>query len=142
MGGINTYGYALQNPIMYYDPNGRVPIVAPAILCVVGASVTLAGGLENASIPSLALGCAAGVLSLAGTSLSGAVAVASRIAAGFSATAAGGLVGVSDVMAIEPAAVPLPNYGSPDPVDESIQHQFCLQNPDAPNCQEEVNSCE
>ena len=22
-GGINTYGYAGQNPIMYYDPNGE-----------------------------------------------------------------------------------------------------------------------
>jgi RHS repeat-associated protein len=24
-GGLNTYGYAYQNPIMYYDPNGETP---------------------------------------------------------------------------------------------------------------------
>lgn len=25
-GGVNTYGYSLQNPIYYYDPNGESPI--------------------------------------------------------------------------------------------------------------------
>jgi len=35
-GGINTYGYAYQNPIMYYDPDGKLGVVA--IIAIIGGT--------------------------------------------------------------------------------------------------------
>jgi uncharacterized protein RhaS with RHS repeats len=40
-GGINTYGYALQNPVMYYDPNGNIPLaIIPIIWGGIGSGIT------------------------------------------------------------------------------------------------------
>ena len=41
-GGINTYGYAYQNPIIYYDPDGRI---VPLVL-----AGGLVGGLLNLGV--------------------------------------------------------------------------------------------
>ena len=46
-GGLNTYGYAYQNPLMYYDPDGRVPLVL--IIPLIGGGINaLAGGISEA----------------------------------------------------------------------------------------------
>lgn len=42
-GGINNYSYAYQNPVMYYDPDGRIPL--PVITGIIGG---IAGGIGNA----------------------------------------------------------------------------------------------
>jgi RHS repeat-associated protein len=40
-GGVNTYGYALQNPVMYYDPSGNVPLaIIPIIWGGIGSGIT------------------------------------------------------------------------------------------------------
>ena len=50
-GGMNTYGYALQNPVNYYDPNGQfaipaiIPLIPPAIEGIAGALGGIALGL-------------------------------------------------------------------------------------------------
>ena len=48
-GGMNTYGYALQNPVSYYDPDGRIiPIIA------LGAVGAITGAVVNSYITILA----------------------------------------------------------------------------------------
>ncbi len=42
VGGINTFGYAYQNPVMNIDPDGRIPL--PIITGIIGG---VAGGLGN-----------------------------------------------------------------------------------------------
>lgn len=39
-GGINTYGYAYQNPINYYDPDGKLPVFA--VLGLINGSISAA----------------------------------------------------------------------------------------------------
>lgn len=42
-GGVNTYGYSLQNPINYYDPDGQAAIVDDAIaIGVIGIGICIA----------------------------------------------------------------------------------------------------
>lgn len=48
-GGINTYGYALQNPLIYTDPNGLNPLaicLIPGVnaACAAAGSAIAAGG--------------------------------------------------------------------------------------------------
>ena len=59
-GGINTYGYAYQNPIMNYDPDGRlVWLVIPGICAAGGCEAlvlalggTIWWGMENSDFDS------------------------------------------------------------------------------------------
>ncbi|MCX2784614.1 RHS repeat-associated core domain-containing protein [Microbulbifer thermotolerans] len=60
-GGINTYGYAYQNPVMYTDPNGLNPAAGclagawgGPVGCGVGAGIgtAIAGGIALAAILS------------------------------------------------------------------------------------------
>lgn len=48
-GGLNTYGYANQNPTNYIDPDGRVAFALPA-LCVGGGCATAANAIGVAAI--------------------------------------------------------------------------------------------
>lgn len=54
-GGVNTYGYAYQNPITHYDPDGRFVFLlgAPALA---GGGTGAAGGLGGAALLNLGLG--------------------------------------------------------------------------------------
>ncbi len=136
---MNTYGYALQNPISYYDPDGRVTNLA--IGCAIGASITIvSSGFDD--FPLIALNCAVGSLGLIGRNPATRGGILARIQAGLSSSAATGLANAPNVMA-EPAPVPPPNYGSLAPTDKETQRQFCLINPDAPNCQDdEPDECQ
>ena len=42
IGSINTYSYAYQNPVTYYDPDGKIPL--PVITGIIGG---IAGGVGN-----------------------------------------------------------------------------------------------
>ncbi len=45
-GGVNTYGYALQNPIMYYDPLGKAIIaINPATLAAAEKAIAVVLGI-------------------------------------------------------------------------------------------------
>jgi len=62
-GGLNTYGYALQNPARYFDPNGETPVTA-----FTGAVVGAIGGAVGAGIGTAISGRGFGAsLSAAGT---------------------------------------------------------------------------
>jgi RHS repeat-associated protein len=43
-GGLNTYGYANQNPTRYIDPDGRIAFALPVVTGFIGA---VAGGITN-----------------------------------------------------------------------------------------------
>lgn len=53
-GGLNTYGYALQNPLRYTDPTGENPLTLPA-------AGTLARGCLRNGICAGTVGAATGV---------------------------------------------------------------------------------
>jgi RHS repeat-associated protein len=54
-GGINTYGYALQNPLTHYDPDGRLAFLIAVPAFFGGGTATVSGG-------SLALWGSAGLV--------------------------------------------------------------------------------
>lgn len=43
-GGLSTYGYALQNPLTYFDPDGRLVWLAIPGICAAGGCELLLGG--------------------------------------------------------------------------------------------------
>ena len=52
-GGANTYGYALQNPINYYDPNGETATTAQGVViggAVAGPPGAVVGGVIGTAI--------------------------------------------------------------------------------------------
>ena len=71
-GGLNTYGYANQNPIKYFDPNGETPVTAlgglaagalgGALGAVVGDAIRGIRGAQllNSAIKGLVYGGIAG----------------------------------------------------------------------------------
>jgi len=58
-GGINTYGYSLQNPINYYDPNGASAVHAARGALWAGGRI---GAGINAGIRTLTGGASLGTL--------------------------------------------------------------------------------
>ena len=53
LGGINTYGYALQNPINYYDPNGKAATAVQGAIAggaIGGPPGAVIGGIIGAGI--------------------------------------------------------------------------------------------
>ena len=66
-GGINTYGYAFQNPLVYYDPDGRIVIAVPIFTAAFGAFVSggataLQGGSFRDVFNSAVIGGVSGAL--------------------------------------------------------------------------------
>ena len=62
-GGINPYGYVYQNPLGYYDPDGKipVPVFTAAVGAVASAAVTMyQGGSPSEVLRSAAVGAATG----------------------------------------------------------------------------------
>jgi RHS repeat-associated protein len=49
-GGINTYGYAYQNPVTHYDPDGKFAFLAPALAGGGTSGGALSGGLGLGSL--------------------------------------------------------------------------------------------
>jgi RHS repeat-associated protein len=49
-GGLNTYGYSYQNPILNIDPDGRFVWLVPPVYWAVGAASATAAVLVNNSI--------------------------------------------------------------------------------------------
>lgn len=56
-GGINTYGYAYQNPVRYIDPEGLVPVSAVCLLP--GTNAVCAAAASKALNAIIAVGFAA-----------------------------------------------------------------------------------
>ena len=149
LGGFNTYGYALQTPLVNIDPKGLVPPLVAAGFCGAGAIGPLfAVATGNGTIEGVVAGCAIGLFGAAGAAATASATLA-RIIAGLTGAAAGGLPVVGDAEAspnpAEPSGnnEPLPGLGSPDPIDNQIQELFCQLNPGAPNCNDnEEKQCE
>ncbi len=153
-GGANTYSYALQNPVRYVDPDGSIalnPLTGAAAGAVGGGFGAFVGtfSVTRDPIASFYAGLEGGAFGLASGFVAGFGGGSSRIATGLGIgldlllnTAVG--AGAEEMGGFDPVLpVPLPSANSLDPVSEQIQRQFCLLNPDAPNCQEdEPNNCE
>ena len=69
VGGVDLYAYCLNNPVMYFDPNGHFPILAVilGLSAIIGMGLTIGGvvsgnntltaiGLTMVSIPALLSG--------------------------------------------------------------------------------------
>ncbi len=152
-GGMNTYGYANANPIIYTDPTGLVCGTGTCVLVAAG-TVGLVTGLAQ-GISSEATGDGFGKGFALGFGY-GIGATTTAIAGGGSALATGLGIAVGlglDLLFTGGAATDLitpdadaatrtpADLGSPDPADDAIYQMFCQQNPDAPNCQAEPNDC-
>lgn len=57
-GGINTYGYALQNPVNYYDPNGENPVAIAAAACAANPACAAAAVATTVVIVNAAINVA------------------------------------------------------------------------------------
>jgi hypothetical protein len=55
-GGLNTYGYVTQNPLIYYDPNGATPVHAARGAYAVGEAVGAAINYGIAALTGSTLG--------------------------------------------------------------------------------------
>ena len=140
-GGINTYVY--QNPIKLTDPTGTIaPLVG---FCIAGAVGPVGAGAYNGSLSDAvfggALGCATGVLSGVGA-VAGAGVTGVRVVAAIIASLSGSAINGAFIVRKGVLGKNIPDSASVDPVLDSIQDEFCRQNPNAANCQNEERDCD
>ncbi|MER3352698.1 MAG: RHS repeat-associated core domain-containing protein [Hoeflea sp. D1-CHI-28] len=101
-GGLNTYAYALNNPLSYVDREGATPVhaTAAAIGAVIGGvTAGVSTALKGGSAGDIAVAAGAGALSgaFAGVTLGAAGSVvAANAAAGAAGSLASGLISGSD----------------------------------------------
>ena len=100
--GINLYGFVYNNPLYYFDPNGRwaVPGLAPPQSLIAAAEALMAGGAAMGPGEIAALGTAG---------LVGTLGVAAMI---------------SGMANVEPSPTLYPNVGGGNPIPSSVEMQL------------------
>ena len=150
-GGLNTYAYVYDNPLISIDRDGQLglPAVLPIVLVGIGIYEGIKSGHEIAEAASSNgdtastfdkvappigdLGLKAAIAGLMGRAIG-------STPAGLLGLGTGLIIGITDKPAgaseLPPSSAlsPLPGMGSPDPVSASILKRFCDLNPDAAMC--------
>ena len=143
-GGINTYGYAYQNPVRNIDPTGEAPPILVGF-CIAGAIGPASAALfADGNLKSIVLGCGVGALGGVGAVATASATIA-RVIAGLTGALSGGLSGAGDTLDMTnkgpvPPLPDIPDYGSLDDPSEDEKKRFCKLNPS--NCPyEEYQVC-